>query len=410
MMMIKKCSTLIIIGILAVVLLFGLCSPVSANIEGWIPASNMEVLTPEANEILIAGSTVDISWQARSITINMAYSTDGGNTLISIKDNLVSGGPGVINHYTWTVPNITSESCTILIYFYEEGFGTRLYNYYYAESGEFKIHRTATITPQLFFQATEFIAAPTSLMADSTGSDCITLKWKDKSANEDGFKAERKTAGQPYVELASIPANAETFNDETAVPGTEYSYRIKAFKGSSSSAYSNEVRAAIEAEAVPTEPAEPEVPSEPESPATEPGQPYTSESDGVVMIFYIRSTEYYVNGRLETMDTAPLIFEGRTMLPIRYVADALGARVAWNAQERKVIVSGTKTIELSIDNPWARVDGALAFIDPINEKVTPVILPPGRTMLPLRFTAETLGCSVEWKPDIQEITLRYPQN
>ena len=44
-------------------------------------------------------------------------------------------------------------------------------------------------------------------------------------------------------------------------------------------------------------------------------------------------------------------------------------------------------------------------IDPNNANVTPIAVPPGRTMLPLRFIAENLGCQVDWEPLSQMITV-----
>ncbi|MBS4025670.1 MAG: hypothetical protein KGZ96_08350 [Clostridia bacterium] len=37
----------------------------------------------------------------------------------------------------------------------------------------------------------------------------------------------------------------------------------------------------------------------------------------------------------------------------------------------------------------------------------PITVPPGRTMLPLRFISETLGCQVEWNQTLREATVRY---
>ena len=395
--MLKKGSFMAVLAVLAVSLFFGLCKP----------AESLEVLTPEAGQILTAGSAVDISWEDTTIrVVTLTFSSDGGSTWSSIARDVepssyASSIFGGIYRYKWLVPDITSDHCFLTIAYSGTGESYKASIFVY-KSAEFKIHQTPGIgtLPGFMFS---YIAAPTNLEVESTGSDYVTLSWEDKSTNEDGFKVERKTGGQAYEEIASLPAGRETYDDDSAAPATEYSYRVKAFNSSTASAYSNEVSATTDAEAATTIPAEPGEPAGPD-------QPSATGSGAVEMKFYIGSTEYYVGGQLKTMDTAPLIFEGRTILPIRYVADALGAQVAWAAQERKVTINGSKTIELTIDNPVARVDGALTFIDSNNEKVTPVILPPGRTMLPLRFTAETLGCSVVWKADTQEITLRYPQN
>ncbi len=53
----------------------------------------------------------------------------------------------------------------------------------------------------------------------------------------------------------------------------------------------------------------------------------------------IGSTSYTVNGEAKTMEVAPEITNGRTMLPARYVAEALGFNVGWDASTRTILVS-----------------------------------------------------------------------
>jgi len=52
----------------------------------------------------------------------------------------------------------------------------------------------------------------------------------------------------------------------------------------------------------------------------------------------IGSTTYTVNGEAKTMDVAPEINNGRTMLPARYVAEGFGATVGWDASSRTVLI------------------------------------------------------------------------
>ncbi len=58
-----------------------------------------------------------------------------------------------------------------------------------------------------------------------------------------------------------------------------------------------------------------------------------------------------------------------------------------------------------IGNNKAVVDGNEELIDPGNSDVAPIILPPGRTMLPLRFVAEALGCEVDWDAQTRTVTV-----
>jgi len=45
-----------------------------------------------------------------------------------------------------------------------------------------------------------------------------------------------------------------------------------------------------------------------------------------------------VNGKKFAMDTAPIIDHGRTMVPIRFVSEALNAEVLWNGETKTVTV------------------------------------------------------------------------
>ncbi len=126
--------------------------------------------------------------------------------------------------------------------------------------------------------------------------------------------------------------------------------------------------------------------------------------------FFMRNTVYYVGEQSNLMDTAPIIRENRIFLPIRFLAKALGAEVGWDPTERKTTITrNNDVIEMWIDNPNGRVNGEFQTIDPQNPKVKPFIIPPGRTVLPLRFIFENLGFGVDWNQDKQEVTVLYPE-
>jgi hypothetical protein len=137
--------------------------------------------------------------------------------------------------------------------------------------------------------------------------------------------------------------------------------------------------------------------------------PTPSPAGPLVLHFFIGNTTYNVGTTPKQMDTSPVIVESRTFLPIRFVAQELGATVDWVQSEQKVTLTMSgKKIELWIGQNSASVNGSFVLIDPGNPKVVPFIQPPGRTMLPLRFISENLGCLVEWFQTAQEARVTYP--
>ncbi|MGI6329226.1 MAG: stalk domain-containing protein [Dethiobacteria bacterium] len=131
----------------------------------------------------------------------------------------------------------------------------------------------------------------------------------------------------------------------------------------------------------------------------------TSESQKTIVIFVIDNNTYTVNGELTPMDVSPAVIEGRTMLPIRYAATPFGAEIGWdNATSKATVSLGNTNIELWIGQSNALVNGATVPIDANNPNVKPLII-NGRTMLPIRFVTENLGCEVQWDEITKKVTI-----
>ena len=219
---------------------------------------------------------------------------------------------------------------------------------------------------------------PTDLKITVISSSNVELNWEDNSDDENGFNIERKKSGGSYSQIKTVGRNITAFTDTGLTKNTKYFYRVRAYNSSGNSAYTGEASV-------------------------------TTPGDETVIRLVIGNTTYYVNNTAKTMDTAPVIRESRTLLPIRFVAEAIGAKVAWNNNERKVTITlNDKVIELWIGVNYARVNGQNKFIDPTNTLVVPVIADPGRTMLPLRFVSENLGAKVDWNSIKREVTVTYP--
>jgi hypothetical protein len=156
--------------------------------------------------------------------------------------------------------------------------------------------------------------------------------------------------------------------------------------------------------------------------AREKNNGYYSEWSGVFqfmlsasknIVLQVDTPYMYVEGKKTEIDpgrdTAPVIIKewGRTVLPVRAIVEALNGTVKWDEIKRKVTIEfNSITIELWIDNPKAKINGIESWIDPDNHDVKPLIL-NSRTMLPLRFVAESLGCTIDWNSTTKIITLDY---
>ena len=120
------------------------------------------------------------------------------------------------------------------------------------------------------------------------------------------------------------------------------------------------------------------------------------------LILHIGSTTMKTPEGDVTLDTAPAIYNDYTLLPIRAVTEAIGGTVDWEATEKKV------TLKRDYHVVILRIDDASAFVD---GRITILAAKPrienDRTLIPLRFAAESLDCIVDWDPDTARITITY---
>ncbi|SMP64183.1 stalk domain-containing protein [Anoxynatronum buryatiense] len=111
-------------------------------------------------------------------------------------------------------------------------------------------------------------------------------------------------------------------------------------------------------------------------------------------------TKVTVDGHLLQFDVPPAIVEGRTLVPLRGIFEALGAEIHWNNDTRTV--TGTKddtTVVLQIGSRFPTVNNVPVEID------VPGTLVDGRTMVPARFIAESLNANVEWISESRTVAI-----
>lgn len=119
-----------------------------------------------------------------------------------------------------------------------------------------------------------------------------------------------------------------------------------------------------------------------------------------VMVMTINSKVMSLYGTNYVNDVAPIIKNSRTMLPIRIVAENLGAYVGWNNDLRKVTIEKTgMVIEIFIDSAYAKVNGRTVILD------SPAFIQNDRTYLPVRFIAENLGATVLWDDYSRDVVI-----
>ena len=111
----------------------------------------------------------------------------------------------------------------------------------------------------------------------------------------------------------------------------------------------------------------------------------------------------FVNGAEKTLDAAPVIKNSRTMLPVRFVAEAFGAAVGWDGATSTATITGKDgaVISITIGASTATVGGRTVALD------SPAYIDPAsnRTYLPVRVVAESLGAAVEWDGATSTATL-----
>ena len=92
-------------------------------------------------------------------------------------------------------------------------------------------------------------AAPAGLVATPVSSTAVDLTWVDESADEIGFRVERKTGAEGvWEETASVPANTVGFSDTGLAAGTEYFYRVRSTNGVDLSSSPQEIGATTPAD------------------------------------------------------------------------------------------------------------------------------------------------------------------
>jgi hypothetical protein len=103
------------------------------------------------------------------------------------------------------------------------------------------------------------------------------------------------------------------------------------------------------------------------------------------------SASVTLNGQPLTTSVPPMVQNGRTLVPMRDIFEALGATVVWNPGDSSIVAQKDSTrVWLQIGNSTARVDNRNVWLDQAP------IISNHSTLVPLRFVSEALGAQVAW--------------
>jgi competence protein ComEC len=115
----------------------------------------------------------------------------------------------------------------------------------------------------------------------------------------------------------------------------------------------------------------------------------------------VEPIKVFVNGSQVQFDVQPTIENGRTLVPIAAIYKALGADVRWDGAARTVTgTRGYDSVVLKIDSRNAIVNEESRLLD------VPATIRSGRTLVPLAFVSQSLGCIVKWDGTTRTVTIR----
>ncbi|MDO5095261.1 MAG: copper amine oxidase N-terminal domain-containing protein [Peptostreptococcaceae bacterium] len=113
--------------------------------------------------------------------------------------------------------------------------------------------------------------------------------------------------------------------------------------------------------------------------------------ESILTVFTIGQTQYTVNGQAKTAASAPYVKNGRTMLPVRALAESLGLHVQWNGQTKTAtFTDSTKVAAVVIGAETMHINGTPVKLAAKAELVN------GTTFIELRSLATAFGVQIDW--------------
>jgi phosphate transport system substrate-binding protein len=112
-----------------------------------------------------------------------------------------------------------------------------------------------------------------------------------------------------------------------------------------------------------------------------------------------------IDGKIISTDVAPVVKNGTTLVPARVITETLGASVVWDqASKRATIETAGYTVIFTVGSTAYTLNGS-----PKNLTTAPEII-DGRTLIPLRALAESIGAEVNYDAGANRASIKYFSN
>lgn len=109
----------------------------------------------------------------------------------------------------------------------------------------------------------------------------------------------------------------------------------------------------------------------------------------------IGSTTATVNEKAVPIDVPPVLISGRTLVPVRFIAESMGAKVDWQGE--------TQTVKITLEGN--EISLVIGEAKPEAGLEVPAIIINGRTLVPLRYVSESFGAEVKWLPETERVEI-----
>lgn len=104
-----------------------------------------------------------------------------------------------------------------------------------------------------------------------------------------------------------------------------------------------------------------------------------------------QTMEVLIDGLTLETDQPPIVYQSRTMVPLRAIFEALGAKVTWTEGSGSIYCRRDgASISLKVNDSTAYINGERVTLD------VPPLAVNGRTLVPVRVVSEALGATCEW--------------